>query len=136
MKKLLITFAFVLVLLTALACDPSKAHQLEDPPEARWLSKVMVIEYGQNPVRFEYERVGSQIRTYGKIYRIQAGGSIIFSQGLFRSGRTLVCRFADPQELVNLSRGDAIAVTGVISHVKDPYEHESLHMTGCRLADE
>ena len=65
MKKLLV--ALVALLVLALACGPSDTSQLGDPAEAKWLSKVMAIEYRQDPVRFELERVGSQIRTYGRI---------------------------------------------------------------------
>ena len=132
MKKLLI--ALVALLVLALACGPSDTSQLGDPAEAKWLSKVMAIEYRQDPVRFELERVGSQIRTHGRIYSIQTSRSVAFSRWPF--GRTLVCQFADPKELANLRKGDDITVTGVIDYIEDPYVMGKLHMVDCKLTNE
>ena len=94
MKKLLITFAFALVLLLALACGPSDASQLKDPAEAKWFARVMITESRANPVRFGLERMGSQFHVYGEIRKIKADG-LQFDYGFMKEGNILECRFAD-----------------------------------------
>ena len=128
-------FAVVALVVLALftSCAPNRARHLEHAPNAKQLARVMAIEYRQNSVRFGQEHVGTQYRIHGKIDRINATGSVVFSKGEFGTGKTLVCHFVDPLELVNLSVGDKIVATGMIAYVKDPYRYEKLHMKDCRL---
>ena len=80
--------------------------------------------------------VGAQYRVHGKIYRIDATGSVVFSHGNVGTGKTLVCHFANPLELVDLFGGDEITVTGAVDYVEDPYGyHANLRMEDCRLAE-
>ena len=132
MKKLLVAFAFALVLLMALACGPSDTSQLDDPAKANRLAWMITREYRGNPVRFELEHAGTQHRVHGKVYRIISGGSVRFSRG-WGWGSPLVCHFTNPRELVNLSKGDKIVVTGVAAHVKGPRGREMFHMVDCKL---
>ena len=132
MKKLLVAFAFALLLL-ALACGPSDASQLDDPAKAKRLAWMITKEYRGDPVRFELEHAGTQYRIYGRTRRIISGRSVGFSRG-WGPGSPLVCHFADPKELANIRIWDKIILTGVVSHVEGSRGHEVLHMDDCKLA--
>ena len=125
----------LLVLTSWVACAPDHAHQLKDPPEAKFLARVLILEYERNPIRFERDYVGSQWRTYGEVQSIESDGSITFDETDLDSRRALLeCHFADKFQLDHVITKSAITVTGTVESVErvKKFNH-TLHLTDCEL---
>ena len=94
------------------------------------------MEYEKNPIRFEEERIGDQFHVYGEIRRVEADRIKFAPKGFGSRGNRLECRFADPSELIDLSRKDNVTVVGTVESIERPHSrYPALHMVDCRLAD-
>ena len=131
----LIVSAFALAfLVSAFACAPPDFNELGDPARAKFLARALVSEYKSDPVRFVRDRVGTQFRARGKVFRVEADGTVRFSRGIWGAGEYLECRFRDPNTLLLLDRRDEITVTGTVDSVEllGKYDYV-LHMADCEL---
>ena len=115
----LIVSAFALPFLASVfACAPPDVNELEDPARAQFLARALVSEYKSDPVRFVRDRVGTQFRAHGKVFRVEADGTVRLSRGIWGAGEYLECRFRDPNTPVLLDRRDEITVTGTVDSVE------------------
>ena len=131
----LIGSAFSLAFLVSVfACARPDVNELEDPPRAQSLARALVSEYESNPVRFVRDRVGSQFRARGEVFRVGSDGGVRFSTGFWESGERLECRFRDPNTPALLDPHDEITVTGTVDSVEllGGYDYV-LHMVDCEL---
>ena len=114
----LIVSAFALTFLVSVfACAPG-INELEDPPRAKFLARALVSEYRNNPVRFVRDRVGTQFHAHGEVVKIVSDGAVRFGDEFWDRGKTLECRFRDPNTLVLLDRYDKITVRGTVDSVE------------------
>ena len=110
-------------------------HQLKDPPEAKFLARVLILEYERNPIRFERDYVGSEWRTYGEVQSIESDGSVTFDETDLDSRRALLeCHFADAFQLADVVKKSVITLTGTVESVErvKRFSH-ILHLTDCAL---
>ena len=131
----LIVSAFALTFLVSVfACAPPDVNELEDPPRAKFLARALASEYKNNPIRFVRDRVGTQFRAHGEVFRVGADGAVRISAGFWEGGEYLECRFRDPNTLVLLDRHDKVTVRGTVDSVELLGESVYvLHMVDCEL---
>ena len=127
--------AFLLAFLVSVfACAPPDVNELEDPPRARFLARALTVEYENNPIRFVRDRVGTQFRAHGKVVKVEADGTVRFSDGNWGAGDYLECRFRDPNTPVPVNRYDKITVVGTVESIERLGRHDYvLYMVDCEL---
>ena len=131
----LIVSAFALTFLVSVfACARPGVNELEDPPRAKFLASALASEYRNNPVRFVRDRVGTQFRARGQVFKIGSDGAVRFGKGFWESGEHLECRFRDPNTPALLDGRDKITVVGTVDSVEllGDYAYV-LHMVDCEL---
>ena len=131
----LIVSAFALTFLASVfACAPPDVNELEDPPRAQSVAGALASEYKNNPIRFVRDRVGTQFRVHGEVFKIGSDGAVRFSAGFWESGEYLECRFRDPNTPVLLDPHDEITVVGTVDSVELLAEYDYvLHMVDCEM---
>ena len=80
------------------------------------------------------DRVGVQFRAHGKVVKVEADGTVRFSDGNLGAGDYLECRFRDPNTPALVNRYDKITVRGTVESVESLGRHDHvLHMVDCEL---
>ena len=69
-------------------------------------------------MRFERDRKGSCVQSYGKIASISNAAEVTFGDGSeFTYGKPLVCRFSNRWDVADFAPSDWIAVSGTVDSV-------------------
>ena len=79
----------------AVAGVPDCSHDLPPTPKAHLLATSLLAAYRSNPVRFDLEHKGDQVRARGRVHKIDPDGAAWFQIGAnrFMVGDRLVCVF-------------------------------------------
>ena len=108
----------LLVALAVLACVPEYPEELEPTPKAGVLAAALGAAYEGNPVRWERDIRGNQVRFWGKVASIKADGSVSFRYtDLPPDAIGLTCSFQDLNQVAALRRGSKIIVDGTVDRV-------------------
>ena len=129
-----IALLFLVSVFVPVFAGAPDVNELEDPSRAKYLARALVSEYRNNPVRFVRDRVGTQFHAHGEVVKIVSDGAVRFRVGFWDRGKTLECRFRDPNTLVLLDRNDKITVRGTVDSVEwlGKYDYV-LHMVDCEI---
>ena len=110
----------LVLLAAALACrQPENLHGIENTPRADKLTARLVEEYRMNPVRFERDHLGRQVKTYGRVRKVSPKGELSFGvqglQWLWVLNDRLVCAFGSRWDVVDVQPKDWAVVVGSIN---------------------
>ena len=136
MKWIAAATAVCALVLMAVACVPDYPHDLPQTPKAHLLATSLLVAYRSNPVRFDLEHKGDQVRARGRVHKIDPDGAVWFQIGAipFMVGDRLVCVFENRRLVANLDQGDERTVAGRVHSARgSPGSH--VRLVDCRLAE-
>ena len=124
-----------LLILAAAGCGQDRPGSPADTPGTDELAKRLANAHRENPIRFQDEHVGTQVRARGTVSWIRENGAVGFQNQWVE--RALVCHFGDLREASQFNRYDRITIMGSVERVNGGTKgSKTVHLRGCSLAEE